>query len=406
MKIAIVGAGAAGLMAAITAAERGVKADLYEQSPEVGRKILASGNGRCNISNTSLSSDDYFGRHPTFVDTALKTFDFPAFSRFCESIGLLLRTLPDGRTYPLSNEAKSVHGAMKRQALHLGVGVHPQKRVERIERRGGGFRLFDGQGGEDYDRVLVSTGLAAAPQLGGNTDGLTFAKALGHSVIEPWPALVGLHLKEAWPARMSGVKIDAEATLYIDGKRGETFGGDLLFTKYGVSGFAILDASIEASRAIASGRRVTIGVNLLPIFPRQSLVKRLEKLAQRNAFFTVLDILQGVLPYKISKTLLEVLKIPLERKGSELTPKNFRAIASQIAEWRFEVTETHGYKHAEVAGGGVSCREVDAKTMASKIVPGLYFAGEVLDIVGKRGGYNLHFAWASGYLAGIAMVKR
>ncbi|WP_456485366.1 NAD(P)/FAD-dependent oxidoreductase [Hydrogenimonas sp.] len=406
MKIAIVGAGAAGLMAAITAARNGVRADLFEQSPEVGRKILASGNGRCNITNTSLGCEDYFGRHPSFVDYALKTFDFRAFSRFCESIGLLLRTLDDGRAYPLSDEARSVHGAMKRQALHLGVRLRTEEKVGSIESTGGRFHLSTDKAGYDYDRVLVSTGLAAAPQLGGGMDGVAFARQLGHSIVDPWPALVGLHLKEPWPSKMSGVRIDGEVTTYVDGKRSETYGGDILFTKYGVSGFSILDASIETSRAMANGRNVVLGIDLLPQFSRQSLVGSIEKVAKRNGFATSVEILQGLLPYKSAKALLQALEIPLERNGADLTPKNVRAIASRISDWRFSVSDTHGYRHAEVAGGGVLCSEVDAKTMESKIVPGLYFSGELLDVVGKRGGYNLHFAWASGYLAGKAMARR
>ena len=405
MRAAIIGGGAAGLMAAITAARAGVKVDLYEQNHDVGKKILASGNGRCNISNTSLSSDDYFGNHPSFVSFALKQFDFKTFERFCGSIGLSLDVKPDGRCYPLSNEARSVQQVLKRYALHVGVNASTQSAVASVERISEKFMVTCAKKREVYDKLLICTGSPAAPQLGGNGSGWKFAESLGHTIVPAYPSLVGLHLAERWHERMSGVKREAEVTLYVDGKKEITVGGDLLFTRYGVSGFAVLDISSYASPALLRGRRVMVGINLLPSFDRQGLVSHLQRTAKSAPFLTLKALLEGVLPHKISMTLLASLKIDGEMPAIDAGAKVFRSVAAKILDWRFEVTETHGYKHAEVAGGGVDTTEVDARTMESKRVPGLYFAGEVLDIVGKRGGYNLHFAWASGYLAGRGVVR-
>jgi len=405
MQVAIIGGGAAGLMAAITAAKAGVKVDLYEQNSEVGKKILASGNGRCNISNTSLSFNDYFGRHPSFVNFALKQFDFKAFERFCESIGLLLEVKPDGRCYPLSNSAKSVQNSLKRYALYLGVNIITQTTVNSLKKVSEKFVVETSDKKETYDKLLISTGSPAAPQLGGSDSGYKFAKSFGHTIIPAYPMLVGLHLADRWHERMSGVKCDVEATLYINGKKEVTIGGDLLFTRYGVSGFAILDISSFAVPALTQGEKVTIGVNLLPTFDRQALVAHLQRTAKLAPYLTIESLLEGLLPYKIVQVLIDSLKIDSTILAVEAGAKLLRRIASQTLDWRFDVTDTHGYKHAEVAGGGVDTLEVDPKTMESKLVSGLYFAGEVLDIVGKRGGYNLHFAWASGYLAGDSIGR-
>ncbi|WP_300368765.1 NAD(P)/FAD-dependent oxidoreductase [Hydrogenimonas sp.] len=405
MKIAIVGGGAAGLMAALTAAEKKVRVDLYEQNTDVGKKILASGNGRCNISNTSLTSEDYFGHHPSFVNHALKRFDFKTFTHFCGSIGLLLDIKPDGRVYPLSNEAKSVHEALRREALRRGVRFLLNRPVRHIEKRTAGFIVETEEGTESYDRLLIATGSPAAPQLGGSRSGLRLAESFGHTVVDPYPTLVGLHLQGDLPARMSGIKVDAEVTLHIEGRGNRSVRGDLLFTRYGVSGFAVLDISTEASRALGHGRKVSIGIHLLPEFERQALVSQLGKVAGRVGHLPLSQMLHGLLPKKIVHALLLSLGMDAGNPCSRLGAKDLRRIAAQIADWRFDVTDTHGYKHAETAGGGVSTEEVDAKSMESTIVPGLYFAGEVLDIVGRRGGYNLHFAWASGRVAGEAMAK-
>jgi len=204
---------------------------------------------------------------------------------------------------------------------------------------------------------------------------------------------------------MSGLKCEAKITLYVDSREKEEVVGDLLFTRYGISGFGVLDISTTASSALKDGGRVVVGLDLLPGFSRQSLVSRLEKVSKNLPDNSIFLVLHGILPKRAVSALLEHLKMAPQKRAGSLTPKEIRRIASTVCDWRFEVEETHGYRHAETAGGGVATDEVDPATMESKIVPGLYFSGEVLDIVGRRGGYNLHFAWASGYLAGRSMSK-
>lgn len=393
-KVAIIGAGASGLMSAILCAKAGVKVDIYEQNAKVAKKILVSGNGRCNISNTNLNATDYFSQNPEFTKFALEQFGFKAFEKFCKSIGLLLNVLEDGRAYPLSNEAKSVAKIFEEYARNLGVVFHTDTKIEKIK------PLF-----EKYDSVIVATGSRAASHLGGNADGEEFAKEFGHSIIPAYPSLVQLELPSKIAHKMSGAKLFAEVRLIINGIDERSQLGDVLFTNYGVSGFAILDLSQAASKALLNFSAVDISINLLPDFTIQKLSSHILTLASNMPEFTILDILVGLVPLKIANGILEELNISNAIKAKDIHTKLSKRVANLLLNWRFEVSQTHGFHYAEVSGGGIDTSEVHHKTMESKKCKHLYFTGEVLDIVGRRGGYNFAFAWASAYLAAKEIIK-
>ena len=404
--IAIIGAGAAGLMAAITASEKGSKVHLYEQNSRPAKKILASGNGRCNISNTQVSSADYFGHNPEFSSFALNHFTFLQLQKFCKNIGLLLNILDDGRAYPLSNEAKSVALSFETYAKSCGVEIFTEHTITNIEKKNSSFFLHTALNISDaYDKVLICTGSEAAPQLGGSASGYELASALGHTLAPTYPSLVQLHINSTLHAKMSGIKLDAEVTLFINGTKEQTIKGDILFTKYGISGFAILDISQMASEALMNHQVVDIGLDLLPKFERQSLSSQLLQMAQNLPSHKIETILSGLLPLKLVKVLLEDTNISTQTLGGEIHTKTAKQIISKIKDWRFEISDTHGFKHAEVSGGGINTDEVNDKTMESKKCKGLYFAGEVLDIVGRRGGFNFQFAFASAHLAATDMSQ-
>ena len=384
--VAVVGAGASGLLCAIFCAKKGLNVDVYEQNSKCAKKILVSGNGRCNISNSSLSSSDYFSQNPSFVEYALEQFGFSHFHKFCEEIGLLLNILEDGRAYPLSNEAKSVASLLEDFALSLGVIFHKENRVSQIQ------PLL-----KKYDSVVVATGSQAASHLGGNADGELFAKELGHHIVPAYPSLVQLHIDSNMVHKMSGTKISAEVTLLVNGQKEQTLSGDVLFTNYGVSGFAILDLSQKASLALLNYSAVDISINLLPNFSAQKLSAHILKVSQTHPTFTLLDILVGLIPLKIANGLLEDLALANSMKASDIHTKLTKKIANKMQNWRFEVSDTHGFRHAEVSGGGVDTSEINPKTMESLKCHNLYFCGEVVDVVGKRGGYNFAWAWASAY---------
>jgi predicted Rossmann fold flavoprotein len=404
-KIAIIGGGASGLMAALFAARSGADVTIYEHNSGVGKKILASGNGRCNIINITASHEDYAGADPQFVTYALKQLSFGYFEKFCNSIGLILDIKEDGRCYPLSNEAKSVLIALKAAVSEAGAKIITDTKVTSITKNDSHFNVQTDHDKQSYNKVLIATGSEAAPQLGASADGYSFAKKFGHEILPTYPSLVQLHLNSKNHHKMAGVKTTAEVTLIIDGKSKEKIQGDILFAAYGISGLAILDISQKASYALHNKQHVSIALNLLPRYDRQSLANVIEKLFISVPNHDVHTALCGLIPAKIATYLLEDASIAQNTTVSSLNPKEIKKIAHLIGEWKFEVNDTHGFKHAEVSGGGVSTAQVNNKTMESKLVEGLYFSGEVLDIVGKRGGYNFNFAWASGMIAGKEMGK-
>ncbi|MDD5212461.1 MAG: NAD(P)/FAD-dependent oxidoreductase [Sulfuricurvum sp.] len=404
-KIAIIGGGAAGLMAAITAAGLGGDVTIYEHNSSVGKKILASGNGRCNIINTTATADDYFGTNPGFASYALEHLPFSDFIHFCHSIGLLLDIKDDGRCYPLSNEAKSVLYAFSSAAKIAGVNILTEKKVTMLSKNKESFIIHTDNEKKSYDKVLIATGSEAAPQLGASDDGYRFASSFGHKIIATYPSLVQLHLNSKIHHKMAGVKTFAEVTLYVNNKEVEKVQGDILFASYGISGLAILDISQKASLALLNHQIVMLSINLLPRFNMQELSDIFHQLITAVPNHTLETVLGGLVPAKTIAYLCEAAVINPAKTVSMLTLKEIAKLTQLIRNWKFEVNGTHGFKHAEVSGGGVATKDINAKTMESKLINGLYFAGEVLDIVGKRGGYNFNFAWASGMIAGKEMGK-
>jgi predicted Rossmann fold flavoprotein len=408
VKIAIIGAGAAGIIAAITAKRlnKDIKVDLFDANKGIGKKILASGNGRCNISNSMFTSKNYLGENPDFTTYALKEFDFKAFEKFCKSIGLLLDIKETNKVYPLSNEAKSVTRLLELTLDSLDVKIYLESFIKDIDKENEKFSIkTDTKEYTQYDKVLISNGLGAAPQLNANETGLDFASKFEHSFNPTYPSLVGLHTDVTYHSRMQGVKKECNVELFINGQKEQEIFGDVLFTKYGVSGFAILDISQVAAYNLSMYQDVKIAINFFPKINRNDLSNQIQSLFKTAPNQRALDILTGMISNKIAPVLLELCKIDEQTKAGQVNAKQIKAISYQLNQWKLKITDTQGFGHAEASGGGVRTDEVDNKTYESKKCKNLYFAGEVLDIVGNRGGFNLQFAWASGYLAGKSLVK-
>lgn len=401
--VAIIGAGASGLLCAIFCAKASIKVEVFEQNNKCAKKILVSGNGRCNITNRDLKPNDYFSDNPLFTEFALNNFSFNEFEKFTSSIGLLLDVKDDGRAYPLSNEAKSVALLLENYAKNLGVVFHTDTKIENIEK---GFILHSkDKSYKGFDSLVIATGSMAASHLGGNDDGHEFAKKFSHSIVPTYPSLVQLHLNSSVAHKMSGAKVNGEVTLLINHKQDSSCQGDILFTNYGVSGFAILDISQRASVALMNYEHVSISINLLPKFSIQKLSSHISTLCKNMPEFSILDVLAGLITIKIAQNLLISLDIRPETKAKEIHTKLAKKIANCMLNWRFDVEDTHGFRHAEVSGGGVDTKEINPKTMESLKMKNLYFCGEVLDVVGRRGGFNFGFAWASGYTAAQNIIK-
>ena len=408
MKIAIIGAGAAGIIAAITAKRlnKNLHIDLFDANKGIGKKILASGNGRCNISNNQITSKNYLGENPDFTSFALKEFDFKAFEKFCKSIGLLLDIKPSGKVYPLSNEAKSVTNLLELALQELGVNIYLESMITDIEKVEDKFNITTKDNEyKAYDKVLISNGLGAAPQLNANESGLDFASKFGHSFNPTYPSLVGLKTDNTYNGKLQGVKKECNVSLYVNGNLEQEIFGDVLFTSYGVSGFAILDISQLAVLNLSQYQDVKIAINFFPKINRNDLGDQIQTLFKTIPSQKAVDIITGMVSNKIAPVLLDICKINIDTKAADINAKQIKALAYQLNQWKLKITDTQGFGHAEASGGGVRTAEVDNKTYESKLVKNLYFAGEVLDIVGNRGGFNLQFAWASGYLVGKSLIK-
>lgn len=393
MKVAIIGGGASGMVAAIVAQSAQCEVSIFEREDRLGKKILITGNGRCNITNSNLDLSHFHSLSPDFVEHALKRFDLEKTRAFFAELGIIFKQIGE-RIYPLSLQASSVAELLHARLKELGVKIELNSPILAIEHEKKGFRLQSDTHSLFFDRVLIATGSKA--HVKPSHDGYNFATHFGHTLTPMMPSLVQLHSPNT--ERFSGVRTDALATLFIDNQAIQHARGDVLFTRYGLSGNAILDISKNASQALFYGQKVRVCINLFPEFSKaslQTLLTKQSKIAQEPK-----KLLLGIVHTKLINPLLE--QAGIER----LSAKSIHKLLYTLQHFWFEISDTNGFKSAEVVSGGVSTFEVNEKTMESKLIKGLFFAGELLDVDGDCGGYNLQWAWASGALAGEHLQKR
>ncbi len=400
----IIGAGAAGLCAAITAARAGQQVQLLEKNSKIGKKILVSGNGKCNITNRFIVPYRFHSSNPSFVKKVLAGYDFQRIAHFLNSIGLELTEGKEGKMFPMSMQASAVTELLEYEAKRAGVQLVCDCTVTRIEHEGDTFRLETSQGMKRCHTLLIASGSPAAPQLGSNDSGYAFALKLGHSLIPRHPSLVQLCSEESWVKQCAGVKVAGKATLYANGEQITQKEGDLLFTNYGISGLAILDLSREASIRLAQFDYCELSLDLIPTLTKEKLTQLLLNRIDRTSQKPVGLWLQGVLHKKLVKIILKDSKCQSRVEG-ELDRKEVNRLVHSIKNLKLSISDTKGFQGAEVATGGIDTREIDPETMASKILPNLYFAGEILDVDGDRGGFNFHFAWVGGLRVGQTLSQ-
>jgi predicted Rossmann fold flavoprotein len=403
-KMIIIGAGAAGLVAAISCARAGHDVLLLEQNSKIGKKILVSGNGKCNIDNKYISSNRFHGQNPDFIKEVLKEYDFNVVEKFFTSIGLELIEGKEGKMFPMSLQANSVVELLEYEAKRSGVEILCECSVTSIEKEANTFILETAQGNKTATKLLLASGSPAAPQLGGSNSGYAFAKKMGHSLVPRHPSLVQLCSEENWVKACAGVKIAGNVQLYANGDYITEKKGDLLFTNYGISGLAILDISREVSTRLANYDYCELNLDLMPELSKEKLTNLLLNRIQKESTKPISLWLQGVLNKKLIHIILEQSKCKA-RTENELNRKEVGKLVYAMKNLKLSINDTKGFKGAEVATGGVNTVEVDPQTMQSKLVPNLYFAGEILDVDGDRGGFNFHFAWVSGLRLAEALKK-
>ncbi len=395
-QIIIIGAGASGLAAGISAAREGASVTIMEHTARPGKKLLSTGNGKCNITNLQFPKDAYRGNQPDFVFPALHTVTVSQTMDFFRELGIVL-TERNGYVYPNSGQASTVLEAMLFELEHLGVRIMTECPVKEIKKD---LTVITDHGKHRGDRIILAAGSMAAPKTGSDGSGYSLASKLGHHIIEPLPALVQLRCKEKWYKQAAGVRTDALVTLKIDGKAAASDRGELQITDYGISGIPVFQISRYAARALNEGRKAEAQLDFLPELSPTDLEKLLLTRHRQFGYRPAEEFLHGVLNSKLAKILLKEAGIGRESWVKEITEKEIKNLVDCIKELKTIIVSTNTFDQAQVCSGGVDTREVDPVTMESKLIRGLYFSGEILDVDGICGGYNLQWAWSSGITAG------
>ena len=403
MRAAIIGGGASGLFAACLLARAGVETLLLEKQSRVGRKLLSTGNGRCNLSNLNASPADYHG-DARYVRAALEALPPRAAVAFFESIGLICAPDEAGRVYPLSNQAAGVLDALRLCAGEAGARIETEFDAVKVARRGGSFRILAADGrSADADFVLVAAGGMAAPKLGGGPGGYRLLENLGHDIAPRLPAIAALRTQGDALRALKGIRMHGELTLLCGTKALRREEGEILFSENGVSGIAAMQLAREVNLAARQGRSCALKMNFLPGAPKDLIDRRARVLPLR----TMEDFLSGVVPRRLGQVLVKQAGVqPLSLTARELSAAQRGAIHETLTGWTLNVQGTLGFDQAQVTCGGAALSDFHPDTLESRRVPGLFAAGEVLDVDGDCGGFNLQWAWASAHLAAREILRR
>lgn len=404
--IVVVGGGAAGLMAALTARRQGAQVTLLEKNPRVGKKLLATGNGRCNFTNINLDPGHFHGTDPHFACEILSRFQGAQTLEFFRRLGIEPREEEAGKVFPASGQASSVLDVLRYQVESEGVAVICDTTVKSLVKNSGLFTVYTNVGSFQADAVIIATGGKAGPQFGCTGDGYALAASFGHQLVEPFPALVQLRLKAPFLKAVAGVKFVGQACIYQGKKLLNRAGGEILFADYGISGPPILSLSRTAGEILAQNQEPVLTVNLLPgqkpAEVAAFLRRRFKEQGQKPVDFSLV----GFIHKRLIPVLLREAGIDLKKKAAHVSAAETSLLAQSLTGWTFRITGTNGWTAAQVTAGGLSVQDISSQTLCSRHVPGLYFAGELLDIDGDCGGYNLQWAWSSGFVAGASAAAR
>lgn len=396
MKVLVIGGGASGMMAALTAAEDpNNKVTLLERQNRVGRKLLATGNGRCNLSNIHADASHYHGNDPAFVKNALEVFSVEDTLSYFRNLGLLTVTEPSGKVYPFSDQANSVVDILRFALVQRSVDVRCGCEVLSIGKKARGYQAKTAEESFFGDRLILACGGSAGSKLGGTDWGYKLLASMGHSTTPLRPSLVQIKTDTSITKSLKGVRADAGITLKLNGHVVAVNQGEVQFTDFGISGPAIFEISRQAE---ADG---SLLLDLLQPLTEEELFANLTQRKQRSPDLPGEELLTGLLHNRLGKVVLKVSSIHLPEWTKDYTDNDLTRIARTIKFFPMTVTGVMGLEQAQVTAGGVPTSEFRSDTLESRINPGLFATGEVLDIDGDCGGYNLQWAWSSGRLAGM-----
>ena len=404
--VVVIGGGAAGLMAAIVAARTGGKVVILEHMEKTGKKILSTGNGKCNYTNEQQDVSFYRGENPAFVVPVFKQFGFNETVAFFEEIGISPK-IKNGYYYPASEQASAVLEVLRLEANFLRIKEVCGCKINEIKTVKNDFFIRTTTGNFTGKSVIFATGLLAAPKTGSDGTIFPYIDKFGHHFIDVVPALVPLHGKQPFFKQIAGIRAEIEVILYVENEKISTEKGELQLTDYGVSGIPIFQLSRYATKALKKDKKVHIILDFLPNLTLEETValfeKRLHKIEQKK---TICECFVGLFNRKLAEVLIKEAGISLGDSPKKLTYEQIVSLAELAKGLHVDITGSKSFDQAQVCAGGVDTEEICAETMESKIVPGIYFAGELVDIDGMCGGYNLQWAWSSGYVAGLHAAKR
>ncbi|SCY08232.1 NAD(P)/FAD-dependent oxidoreductase [Butyrivibrio sp. INlla14] len=407
-KIAVIGCGAAGMMAALTAAESGGSVTIFEKNEKPGKKIYITGKGRCNVTN-ACQVEDYFGfvkRNPRFLYSAVYSYDNSAVMDFFESHGCKLKVERGDRVFPVSDHSSDIINTLYRAVVKAGVDVQFGTTVNSVESMQGAVSAITYSKGDDpitreeFDSVIVCTGGMSYPSTGSTGDGYKFARDLGHTIVQPQPSLVPFETQEEWCKDLQGLSLrNVGLKMFLESKKSkpvyEGF-GEMLFTHFGISGPLVLTASCHYEKE----KSAKIFIDLKPALSEEQLDKRVLRDFEEGLNKSFKNILGGLFPSKLIPVMIKLSGIDPEKKVNAITKEERIAFVKLIKNLPLTVTGTRSFNEAIITRGGVSVKEINPSTMESKLVKGLFFAGEVIDVDTETGGFNLQVAWSTGHLAG------
>jgi len=400
-KVIVVGGGAAGMMAAISARYHGADVLILERNDRVGKKLLATGNGRCNYTNRYLSINNYHGENPKFAYSALSQFNVDMTIEFFERLGITPAVEENGKVFPLSFQASSVLDVLRYEIEDKGIEVITGAYVVDIKKERKFIITLKDNRRFKADKVILATGGMALPASGSDGNGYSLCKKLNHTITDVFPGLVKLKLDSNILKSVDGVKFVGIAGIYVDNRLILEDKGDILFTSYGISGPPILQLSRTALQYMNEGKEVTLKVSIIHSKTEDELFDYLCKRFEYMPRKTVEIALIGLINKRLIIPILKELNIDKNKRTSNLSKEEIRGISRILTSWSFKVIGSKSFSDSQVTAGGVNTNEINSQTMESKIVKGLYIVGELLDIDGDCGGFNLQWAWSSGYVAGL-----
>ena len=397
--VIVVGGGASGMMAAISAARAGADVCILEHNEKLGKKILATGNGRCNFTNRLQEPSCYRSSQQEFPWQVIKQFPAEDTIAFFEELGIGIRDR-GGYLYPGSDQASSVMEVLRMEVERLQIPVEYGVQVCSIQKKKEQFEIRTTAKTYHSEKLILATGSKASPATGSDGSGYQYAKEFGHTLVPVLPALVALHAKENFFSALAGVRMQGKVMLFVDGKKCAEDTGELQLTKYGISGIPVFQVSRYAAEGLYRKKDVTAVLDLAPDLTETEMESVIRLRIQRHPERKMTEFFTGMYHQKFSQTILRLSKIDKKKSCIELSEREILILCRLLKSLRITIKGTNDFDQAQICAGGVRTEEIDPQTMESHYVPGLYFAGELLDVDGICGGYNLQWAWSSGFVAG------